>query len=246
MTIFSAADTTRGYIGDWQSAGFGTNPNTSTNPSADPPVPSLADPFSTWTGPIVHVHSHNGTVHLSYSDEEAPARESEGGFSSAFKGFMAGLFGGETSQQPARGGGPWSGNRFPWGEGAPWGSGPPWAPGPPPGPFGPGGPFGRGGGPFGPGGGPFGHGGGPFGRGGGPFGRGGGPCGRGGFRRGGGWGCGSSSQRQHNWGGGRVGGPRNEGPSDEKPPVDEAAWDGDQVERDAYGFPKDRKEPPAM
>src|SRR4051794_39568951 len=104
MTTFSAADTSRGYIGDWQAAGFGTDPNTSTNPNADPPLPSFADPFSTWTGPLVHVHSHNGTVHLSYSDEDAQARESEGGFSSALKDFMTGLFGGETSQRSMRGG----------------------------------------------------------------------------------------------------------------------------------------------
>lgn len=54
MTVFSASDTTRGYIGDWQSVGFGATA-TSSDPNADPPLPSFADPFSTWKIGRAHV-----------------------------------------------------------------------------------------------------------------------------------------------------------------------------------------------
>jgi hypothetical protein len=57
--------------------------------------PSRPVHFTTWTGPLVHLASQNGGVHRSFSDEE-PAEGSEGGgggFSSAFRGFMTGLFG---------------------------------------------------------------------------------------------------------------------------------------------------------
>ncbi|QRW11618.1 hypothetical protein RhiLY_10617 [Ceratobasidium sp. AG-Ba] len=177
MTTFSGASgTTRGYIGDWQSAKFGSLPTPPASPilsldsAADPPLPTIPDdPFTTWTGPLVHVSSHNGSVHLSFVEEAKPRSEGGGGF----RGFMSGLFGGngEESGRSDRG----------WGHGRRGGGfgrgGGPFGPGG--GPFGPGGvPFGAGGGPFGRGGGPFGHPGGPFGRGG-PFGHSQGPFGRG-------------------------------------------------------------------
>ncbi|CUA67721.1 hypothetical protein RSOLAG22IIIB_07558 [Rhizoctonia solani] len=249
MTIFSTvSDTTRAFIGDWQGDGFGTAPSSSSpNPNDDPPLPTTpSDPFSSWSGPLIHIASRNGSVHLSYSEE--PRNEEEaGGFSSAFKGFMSGLFGGggdsETRERSGPGNGtgegPSGSGRFPWGDGAPWGSdrypwgnrapwgdtkhpwgnGAPWTP-----PMVPPGPFGRGGGPFARGGGPFVRGG-PFG--GGPFG------GRGcGFSRRGGFGSYSSGCSR---------GSNSEG----TPPRDnrEQAWDGDDVERDPYGFPKDKKDP---
>ncbi|CAE7234137.1 unnamed protein product [Rhizoctonia solani] len=240
MTTFSGvADTTRAFIGDWQAAGFGVTPSSSSpNPNDDPPLPATpSDPFLSWSGPLIHIASRNGSVHLSYS-EEARNEDEAGGFSSAFRGFMNGLFGGGGATQeragpgssgspPAGGrfpwgeGAPWGGDRHPWGNGAPWGdakfpwgNGAPWAP-----PMAPPGPFGRGGGPFGPGGGPFARGGGPFGRG----------CGssrRGGFER-------------HSSGCSRRSGSEGKSAHDNE----EQTWDWDNVERDPHGFPKDKKDP---
>ncbi|KAF8601057.1 hypothetical protein BDV93DRAFT_546026 [Ceratobasidium sp. AG-I] len=186
-TFSSASNTTRGFIGDWQASQFGADSPSPSNsasldPNADPPLPTISDPFAAWAGPLVHIASRNGGVQLAFSDEAPPATEGGGpGLSSAFRGFMSGLFGGGEegeaggSHHGGRGrgrGGPWRGRGGPWGAGGgPWGAGGgPWGPGAGPwggngGPWG--GPFGRGGGPFGPGGGPFGRGGGPFGRGGG-------------------------------------------------------------------------------
>ncbi|CAE6400461.1 unnamed protein product [Rhizoctonia solani] len=237
MTTFSGvSDTTRAFIGDWQSVGFGATPaSSSPNPNDDPPLPTTpSDPFLSWSGPLIHIVSRNGSVHLSYS-EEARNEDEAGGFSSAFKGFMSGLFGGggETRERsgPGSGQGPSGSGRFPWGDGAPWGSdrhpwgngapwgdtkhpwgnGAPWVP-----PMGPPGPFGRGG--------PFARGDGSFARGG-PFGRGCGFSGRGGF--GGSSGCSRRSGSERNSSHGN----------------DEQVWDRDGVEMDPYGFPKDKKDP---
>ncbi|CAE6473786.1 unnamed protein product [Rhizoctonia solani] len=231
MTTFSGvADTTRAFIGDWQAAGFGSSPSSSTPGSNDdPPLPStVSDPFLGWSGPLIHIASRNGSVNLSYS-EEARNEEDAGGFSSAFRGFMSGLFGGggETRERSTAGrsggpcgggrppwgdGAPWGNDKFPWGNGAPWGdtkhpwgNSAPWVP-----PMTPPSPFGRGGG--------------PFARGGGPFGRG---CGsrRGGF---GSYspGCSPRSGSEGN----------NLNDNGEQP------WDRNNVELDAYGFPKDKKD----
>ncbi|CAE6439914.1 unnamed protein product [Rhizoctonia solani] len=229
MTTFSSvSDTTRAFIGDWRAAGFGTTASgSSANPDDDPPLPTTtSDPFTSWSGPMVHIASRNGTVRLSYS-EETRDDEDGGGFANAFTGFMSGLFGtsGDVRGRPGetgRGGGPWGGGRFPWGNGAPWGdmrhpwgNGAPWAQGssgaPPMGPFS-----------------PFGRDGGPFSRGGGPFGRG---CGS--YRRGR---FGNSSPGCSRRGG--LGG-------NEAQKYEEQEWHRKDVERDAYGFPKDKRDPPA-
>ncbi|CEL58683.1 hypothetical protein RSOLAG1IB_08747 [Rhizoctonia solani AG-1 IB] len=228
MTTFSTvSDITRAFIGDWQAAGFGTTAsNSSTNPNDDPPLPTTtSDPFTTWSGPIIHIASRNGSVNLSYS-EETRVGEEETGFANSFKGFMSGLFGtgGGARGGPGdngrggnpRGGGnfpwgngpPWGNTRHPWGNGAPWGQGPPWGP-----PMTPPGPFGRGGG--------------PFARGGGPFGRG---CGS--YRPGG---FGSNSPGCSR---------RSERGGDEPHNYEEQSWGGKDIERDPYGFPKDKKDPP--
>ncbi|KAH7335876.1 hypothetical protein B0J17DRAFT_719523 [Rhizoctonia solani] len=232
MTTFSGiSDTTRAFIGDWQAAGFGSSPSSSTaSPNDDPPLPSaLSDPFLSWSGPLIYIASQNGSVNLSYS-EETRKEEDTGGFSSAFRGFMSGLFGGggETRERPPAGrgdgpsgsgrppwgdGAPWGGNENPWGNGSPWGdakhpwgNGAPWVP-----PMSPPGPFGRGGG--------------PFARGGGPFGR----------------GCGS---RRGGFGGYSPGCSRRSGSEGNNPHDNwEPAQEGENVKLDAYGFPKDRKDP---
>ncbi|CAE6476724.1 unnamed protein product [Rhizoctonia solani] len=72
MTTFSGvSDTTRAFIGDWQAAGFGTSGSIPpTNPNEDPPLPTTpSDPFLSWSGPLIHIASRNGSVHLSYSEE---------------------------------------------------------------------------------------------------------------------------------------------------------------------------------
>ncbi|CAE6487028.1 unnamed protein product [Rhizoctonia solani] len=218
MTTFSGvADTTRAFIGDWQAAG----------------TPS--DPFLSWSGPLIHIASRNGSVHLSYSEagsEEAGNEEDAGGFSSSFRGFMSGLFGGsgETRERsgPASGEGPSGSGKFPWGDGAPWGNGAPWGP-----PMGPPGPFGRGGGPFSHDGGPSARGGSPFGRGRGFSRRGSGPFAPGGRGRG-------FSRR--GFGGSSSGCSRRSGSEGNTPHDSEGqVWDGENVERDSHGFPKDKK-----
>ncbi|KAG9124635.1 hypothetical protein FRC07_010845 [Ceratobasidium sp. 392] len=124
LTTFSATSGTRGFIGDWQAAKFGSTPTPaspalSLDPASDPPLPTIpADPFTTWTGPLVHVLSHNGSVHLSFVAEgPRPGSRNGGGW---FRGFMSGWFGGDGGEGGRRGGrgGPWG----PGGEGgAPWG-----------------------------------------------------------------------------------------------------------------------------
>ncbi|KAB5590385.1 hypothetical protein CTheo_6186 [Ceratobasidium theobromae] len=257
MTTFSAADTLRGYIGDWQTDGFGVaTPAPSPNPNDDPPLPNFAsDPFASWSGPLVHIASHNGTVHLSYSNETPAA--TEGGFSGFFRGFMNDLFGGggEAGAGQATRGASGSGPRFPWGQGAPWGNDKhpwgndkhpwgndkfpwgndkfPWGSGPPWAPTGqrqwsnPDCSYS----------GPFGRSGGSCVRGAGAFGRGCGPFNHGDR----GW---RPSTQQRDFGGGRVGSPRirpGERP-EEKAPIP-GMNEGDL---DPYGFPKDKKEPPPM
>ncbi|KAF8601054.1 hypothetical protein BDV93DRAFT_524955 [Ceratobasidium sp. AG-I] len=98
LTTFStASNTTRGFIGDWQSARFGTARTPSTSPlesSADASAFTVSDPFASWEGPLVHISSKDGSIQLSFSDDEPPAGVGkQGGFSSRFNGFMNELFG---------------------------------------------------------------------------------------------------------------------------------------------------------
>ncbi|KAG8788599.1 hypothetical protein FRC12_014404 [Ceratobasidium sp. 428] len=249
LTTFSGASGTRGFIGDWQAAKFGSTPTPpaspalSLDPAADPPLPTIpADPFTTWTGPLVHVASYNGSVNLSFVAEGSRSGGGNGGGFS-FRGFMSGLFGGNGGEggDGGRGGfdgrGGWGRRGGPWGHPGPWGpggeNGGPWGAGP----SRHGGPFGHGGGPFGPGGGPFGPGGGPFGPGGGPFGHHGGPFGRGGGPFGHSRGCGrrGSFGRRGGWGD-----HKEDGPSDDKAPGYEGDWAG---EVDANSYPMDKKDP---
>ncbi|CAE6356682.1 unnamed protein product [Rhizoctonia solani] len=239
MTTFSGvSDTTRAFIGDWQSVGFGAVPSSSSSsPNDDPPLPTTpSDPFLSWSGPLIHIASRNGSIHLAYSDE-ARNEDEAGGFSSGFKGFMSGLFGGggETRERsgPAGGEGPSGSGRFPWGDGAPWGSDKyPWGNGAPWGdtkfPWGNGAPWAP---PMGPPG--------PFGRGGGPFVRGAGP-----FARGGSFGRGCGSSRRGGSGGYPSGCSRRSGSEgNSSHDNDEQVQDGNNVHMDPYGFPKDRKDP---
>ncbi|KAJ1300503.1 hypothetical protein OPQ81_005316 [Rhizoctonia solani] len=222
MTTFSGvSDTTRAFIGDWQGAGFGaTTSSSSTNPNDDPPLPTtLSDPFLSWSGPSIHIASRNGSVHLSYY-EEVGGDERGIGLSSAFKEFMSGLFraGGRIQEKGGCAGPSGTGGSFPWGNGPPWGDAKyPWgnvAPWVHPG-ITPVNPPG----PFGRGSGPFAHGS--------PFGR--------GFR----------SHIRGGFGGYSSGCSRRNG-SEEHTPHDgeKQIRDEDGVERDPYGFPKDKKGPP--
>ncbi|KAG9077789.1 hypothetical protein FS749_010267, partial [Ceratobasidium sp. UAMH 11750] len=74
-TIFSTtATSTRFFIGDWSAAKFGATPDTSAfgshavaGPSTAPAPPR--DPFATWSGPLVHLGTTNGSVHISFVEE---------------------------------------------------------------------------------------------------------------------------------------------------------------------------------
>ncbi|QRV82845.1 hypothetical protein RhiJN_10860 [Ceratobasidium sp. AG-Ba] len=96
LTTFSTtSNTTRSFIGDWQSSGFGSTPNHA-DPNDDPPLPAIDnDPFTSWNGPLIHLSSTNGSVSLSYIEEAAASQPSS--FSRAMRGWMSGWFGGGAS-----------------------------------------------------------------------------------------------------------------------------------------------------
>ncbi|KAG8776976.1 hypothetical protein FRC12_000597 [Ceratobasidium sp. 428] len=97
-TIFSStATSTRLFVGDWSAANFGTTPDTSAFGSHAVAGPSTAstpprDPFATWTGPLVHLGTTNGSVHISFVDEDF-ITELAAGISKAVRNVMNGIFG---------------------------------------------------------------------------------------------------------------------------------------------------------
>ncbi|CAE6448384.1 unnamed protein product [Rhizoctonia solani] len=88
-TFSSTSNASRGFIGDWQAQGFGDTESH----IDDPPRPGPRDPFATWTGPLVDLSSTNGSVNLSYIEEDTPSA-SAGQFTRAIQGFMNSWFGG--------------------------------------------------------------------------------------------------------------------------------------------------------
>ncbi|KAF8684067.1 hypothetical protein RHS04_01575 [Rhizoctonia solani] len=96
-TFSSTSNASRGFIGDWQAQGFGDTESH----IDDPPRPGPRDPFATWTGPLVDLSSTNGSVNLSYIEEDTPSA-SAGQFTRAIQGFMNSWFGG-TGQNDSTG-----------------------------------------------------------------------------------------------------------------------------------------------
>ncbi|CAE6459122.1 unnamed protein product [Rhizoctonia solani] len=101
LTTFShSSNKSQSFIGDWQAQGFGSTTN-STDPLDDPPLPGPQDPFAVWTGPLIDISSTNGSVSLSFTDEDATSAYT-GHFTRAFQGFMDGWFGrgGQSGNMP--------------------------------------------------------------------------------------------------------------------------------------------------
>ncbi|KAG8732577.1 hypothetical protein FRC10_000821 [Ceratobasidium sp. 414] len=95
-TIFSTTTTsTRFFIGDWSAANFGTTPDTSAFGShavAGPSTGPVRDPFTTWSGPLVHLGTTNGSVHISFVDEDFITTLAAG-LSKVVRNVMNGIFG---------------------------------------------------------------------------------------------------------------------------------------------------------
>ncbi|KAG9122411.1 hypothetical protein FRC07_001214 [Ceratobasidium sp. 392] len=96
-TFSSTVTSTRLFIGDWSAANFGATPDTSAfgshavaGPSTAPAPPR--DPFTTWTGPLVHLGTTNGSVHISFVDEDF-ITELAAGISKVMRNVMNGIFG---------------------------------------------------------------------------------------------------------------------------------------------------------
>ncbi|QRV82852.1 hypothetical protein RhiJN_10867 [Ceratobasidium sp. AG-Ba] len=87
LTVFtSKANQSRGYIGDWQSSGFGTTQS------------SGEDPFTTWPGSMIKISSGSGSVFLS-TLEEKPSSVTGTSAPAQVKGFFGSIFGwGESDQ----------------------------------------------------------------------------------------------------------------------------------------------------
>ncbi|CAE7151632.1 unnamed protein product [Rhizoctonia solani] len=84
MTTFSVSNkTARCYLGDWQSTGFGHVGGPSSPRSLEP-----EDPFKSWVGPLVHIYSRDGSVHLAYTGEDTSST-----FSKAMRSIYNGIVG---------------------------------------------------------------------------------------------------------------------------------------------------------
>ncbi|KAF8601061.1 hypothetical protein BDV93DRAFT_251291 [Ceratobasidium sp. AG-I] len=90
MTFSQTNKSVRCYLGDWQAANFGAvppSPSQSPSGTSRPAIPTspkivpppsfpptspqeAADPFKTWTGPLAHLLSRDGSVHLSFIGED--------------------------------------------------------------------------------------------------------------------------------------------------------------------------------
>lgn len=108
MTFSSTPKSARCYLGDWQAANFGapspsSSPSTThssrpiipTSPRIQPPPTSPPasphepeDPFKTWNGPLAHLHSRDGSVHISFIGEDTSSM-----FSKAMRSLKNGLLG---------------------------------------------------------------------------------------------------------------------------------------------------------
>ncbi|KAH7335874.1 hypothetical protein B0J17DRAFT_57280 [Rhizoctonia solani] len=84
LTTFSiTSKTARCYLGDWQSTHFGH-----TGGPSSPHSPDSEDPFQSWNGPLVHIYSRDGSVHLSYTGEDTSST-----FSKAMRSIYNGIVG---------------------------------------------------------------------------------------------------------------------------------------------------------
>ncbi|KAG8686334.1 hypothetical protein FRC11_009112, partial [Ceratobasidium sp. 423] len=84
LTTFSmSSKTARCYLGDWQSTQFGR-----TGGPSSPRSPEPEDPFKSWDGPLVHIYSRDGSVHLAYTGEDTSST-----FSKAMRSIYNGLVG---------------------------------------------------------------------------------------------------------------------------------------------------------
>ncbi|KAG8724156.1 hypothetical protein FRC09_000050 [Ceratobasidium sp. 395] len=95
LTTFSTTpNTSRCFVGDWQSSGFGKAPSSS-QPSnlATESIPT--DPFFSWPGSFIEIRSRNGSVSLSFIGEkvEASASSDSGKPPRGLRSFVSGLFG---------------------------------------------------------------------------------------------------------------------------------------------------------
>ena len=79
MVFSQTTKTARGYIGDWQSTQFGRTPSSGEEPD---------HAFKTWTGPLAHIYSRDGSVHLSLTGEDTSST-----FSKAMKSIYNGIVG---------------------------------------------------------------------------------------------------------------------------------------------------------
>ncbi|CAE6476732.1 unnamed protein product [Rhizoctonia solani] len=84
LTTFSmSGKTARCYLGDWQSTQFGHNKASTLSHSPEP-----EDPFKSWDGPLVHIYSRDGSVHLAYTGEDTSST-----FSKAMRSIYNGIVG---------------------------------------------------------------------------------------------------------------------------------------------------------
>ncbi|QRV97043.1 hypothetical protein RhiJN_25062 [Ceratobasidium sp. AG-Ba] len=95
-TVFSSSATSkRLFVGDWSAAHFGATPDTSAFGSHSIAGPSTAparDPFAMWSGPLVHLGASNGSVNISFEDEDFVSALAAG-ITKAVKNVINGIFG---------------------------------------------------------------------------------------------------------------------------------------------------------
>ncbi|KAG8788600.1 hypothetical protein FRC12_014405 [Ceratobasidium sp. 428] len=83
LTMFSSANrSVRGYIGDPRGLDFGSDAaQGSTYPAF---TAGTQDPFKNWTGSLVHLHSGEGSVHISFIEENKNKKSSKDSISDVF------------------------------------------------------------------------------------------------------------------------------------------------------------------
>ncbi|KAJ1300501.1 hypothetical protein OPQ81_005314 [Rhizoctonia solani] len=83
MTFSMSSKAARCFLGDWQSTQFGH-----TLGSSSPQSPAPEDPFRSWDGPLIHIYSRDGSVHLAYTGEDTSST-----FSKAMRSIYNGIVG---------------------------------------------------------------------------------------------------------------------------------------------------------
>ncbi|KAG8792602.1 hypothetical protein FRC12_005541 [Ceratobasidium sp. 428] len=83
LTMFSSANrSVRGYIGDPQGLDFGGGTVQGSTSSSFTTV--TQDPSRNWTGSLVHLHSGEGSVHISFIEENKNKKSSKDSISDVF------------------------------------------------------------------------------------------------------------------------------------------------------------------